>query len=92
MPKKVTPSMPLKTATPRARRISAPAPWASTSGMTPKMKASEVIKIGRKRSRLAVKAASRGDGALFPLLLGELDDQDRVLAGQARRAPRSRSA
>ena len=52
-PKKVTPSMPENTATPMARRISAPAPCEVTSGMTPMMNASEVIRIGRKRSRQA---------------------------------------
>ena len=51
MPKSVTPSMPLNTAIPSDRRISAPAPAATTSGNTPRMKANEVIRIGRSRSR-----------------------------------------
>ena len=51
MPNSVTPSMPLKTAMPSERRISAPAPEATISGITPKMKANEVIRIGRSRSR-----------------------------------------
>ena len=75
--------MPLKTATPSARRISAPAPWAITSGTTPRMKAKEVIKIGRSRKRQASRVASPARHARFLLLLGELDDEDRILAGQA---------
>ena len=59
MPNSVTPSMPLKTAVPSVRRISAPAPSASTSGTTPRMKANEVIMIGRSRSRQASSVASR---------------------------------
>ena len=51
--------MPLKTAVPRVRRISAPAPSAMTKGTTPRMKAKEVIMIGRNRSRQASKVASR---------------------------------
>ena len=57
-PKTVTPSIPLNTATPSATRISAPAPLASTSGTTPRMKAKEVIKIGRSRKRQASTVAS----------------------------------
>ncbi len=75
--------MPLKTAVPSVRRISAPAPSASTSGTTPKMKANEVIMIGRSRSRQASSVASRRRDARLPLLLGELHDQDGVLAGQS---------
>ena len=51
--------MPLNTAVPSDRRISAPAPEASTSGTTPKMKANEVIRIGRSRSRDASSVASK---------------------------------
>src|SRR6266849_6795231 len=50
--------MPKKTAVPSAWRISAPAPVASASGTTPKMKAKDVIKIGRRRVRAASTAAS----------------------------------
>ncbi len=50
--------MPLNTAIPNDRRISAPAPAATTSGVTPKMKANEVIKIGRNRRRHASTVAS----------------------------------
>ncbi len=59
-PKAVTPIIPANTATPIARRISEPAPVDSTSGSTPMMKASEVIRIGRRRSRLASMAACTG--------------------------------
>ena len=83
MPKSVTPSMPLNTAMPSDRRISAPAPDAITSGTTPRMKANDVIKIGRNRSRDASSVASKHGLALFVQLLGELDDQDRILARQA---------
>jgi hypothetical protein len=43
-----------------AWRISKPAPVEITSGTTPMMKASEVIRIGRSRSRLASIAAWTG--------------------------------
>ena len=43
---------------PMTRRTSAPAPLASTSGTTPAMNATEVITIGRSRSRQASTAAS----------------------------------
>ena len=83
MPKIVTPSMPLKTAVPSDRRISAPAPCAITSGTTPRMKANEVIRIGRSRSRHASTRRLGLGLALAMQLAGELDDQDRVLARQA---------
>ena len=51
--------MPLKTATPSDCRISAPAPWAKSRGTTPRMKAIEVMMIGRSRSRQASSVASR---------------------------------
>ena len=57
-PKAVTPIMPKNTAVPRDWRISAPAPTAHTSGMTPKMNESEVMTMGRKRTRAAWRAAS----------------------------------
>ena len=50
--------MPKNTAVPSAWRSSAPAPIAQTSGVTPRMKANEVIRIGRSRSRVASTAAS----------------------------------
>ena len=68
---------------PIACRISAPAPLENTSGSTPRMKANEVMRIGRSRMRQASSAASTGGPALHVELARELDDQDRVLAGQA---------
>src|SRR5271169_4536218 len=50
--------MPLNTAIPIERRALAPAPVANTSGTTPRIKANEVMRIGRKRSRAASTAAS----------------------------------
>ena len=46
------------------------------------MKAKDVIRIGRSRSRAASMAASTVVAALDLQLARELDDQDRVLAGQ----------
>ena len=51
--------MPLNTLMPSERRAFAPAPVARTSGSTPRMKAKDVIRIGRKRIRDASTAASR---------------------------------
>ena len=50
--------MPPATAVPTECRASWPAPLANTSGMTPRMKASDVIRIGRSRMRAASTAAS----------------------------------
>ena len=58
--------MPAKTAVPSVWRSSAPAPIAQTSGVTPKMKANEVIRIGRSRIRVASTAASQ---RLRPILM-----------------------
>ena len=63
-------------------RLAAPAPEATTSGSEPRMNANDVIKIGRKRSRAASRAASRISTPALATLLGELHDEDRVLAGQ----------
>ena len=53
--------MPVNTVMPIEARALAPAPVASTSGSTPRMKANEVIRIGRKRARAASTAASTID-------------------------------
>ena len=79
----VTPSMPKNTAVPRAWRISAPAPVASASGTTPKMKANDVIRIGRSRVLRRLHRRIEAVGAAFLRLLGEFDDQDCVLRGKA---------
>ncbi len=53
----MTPIMPKNTAVPSACRISWPGPLAKTSGTTPRMKANDVIRIGRSRVRAACSAA-----------------------------------
>ena len=79
--------MPLNTLMPRELRALAPAPVASTSGSTPRMKAKEVIRIGRNRTREASTAASRiGLPSRIAVLARHLDDQDAVLRRQARSA------
>ena len=50
--------MPVNTLMPSERRALAPAPDAITSGTTPRMKAIDVIRMGRKRVRAASIAAS----------------------------------
>ena len=47
--------------TPAEMRAPAPAPVEIASGSTPRMKASEVMRIGRKRSRAASTAAAEAD-------------------------------
>ena len=56
--RKVDTSIPPETAVPTEFRASRPAPLANTSGRTPRMNASEVIRIGRSRSLEASIAAS----------------------------------
>ena len=51
-------SMPPKTVVPTDWRPILPAPLAKTSGSTPRMKATEVIRMGRSRMRAASMAAS----------------------------------
>ena len=51
-------AMPPITPVPIARWLAEPAPVEIASGSTPSMKASEVMMIGRKRSRIASSAAS----------------------------------
>src|SRR5262249_42832581 len=57
-PSAVATNMPPHTAVPSDQRECAPAPLATTNGTTPRMKANEVIKIGRKRNCAAATAAS----------------------------------
>ena len=78
--------MPKNTAVPSAWRSSAPAPVAITSGNTPRMKASEVMMIGRSRSSRGFDRGLEAILALLLELLGELDDQNRVLGRQRRSA------
>ncbi len=53
--------MPLMTTVPRIRRDAAPAPLANHSGRQPKMKANDVIRIGRSRTLAPCSAASASD-------------------------------
>src|SRR5690554_2519435 len=58
MARSVAEIMPPITPVPTARWPAEPAPVANTRGITPMIKASEVIRIGRKRRRQAVSVAS----------------------------------
>ena len=58
MPSSVPAIMPPSTPVPIARCAPEPAPVASASGSTPSPNASEVIRIGRNRSRTALIVAS----------------------------------
>ena len=57
----VAKAMPPATAVPTECRPSWPAPSANASGSTPRMNASDVIRIGRSRMRAASMAASITD-------------------------------
>ena len=57
--------MPLNTVMPIETRAAAPAPLAVSKGTTPRMKAIEVITIGRNRSREASSADSTRDMPRF---------------------------
>ena len=59
------------------------AAWRPPAARTPRMNANDVIRIGRSRSWHASSVASRRSTPAVALELGELDDQDRVLARQA---------
>ena len=54
----VAANIPTITTVPRIRREVAPAPEAIHNGADPKMKANEVIRMGRKRKRAPSSAAS----------------------------------
>ena len=58
--RKVAASIPPNTPVPIEFRLAAPAPVAMTSGTTPKMKAMEVMTIGRNRSLAGFNRASAG--------------------------------
>ena len=59
--RKVANTIPPATAVPTEWRPSCPAPVANTSGITPRMNASDVMRIGRSRMRDASIAASTID-------------------------------
>ena len=75
---------PCRSATPRRRRV------AVISGTTPSTIAAVVIRIGRNRMPAASSIASRLVRALLLQLVGELDDQDAVLADQAHQRDQAR--
>ena len=71
------------TVEPRIRRATAPEPVANHNGKSPKMKAKEVIRIGRKRKRAPSSAASSKRFAFFVFGLGEFDNQNGIFRGEA---------
>ena len=75
--------MPPITPVPMAFWAPEPAPLLRASGSTPKMKAREVIRIGRSRSRARFQGGLDQSHAVLHLLLGELHDQDGVFGRQA---------
>ncbi|KXT46675.1 hypothetical protein HMPREF3038_03133 [Akkermansia sp. KLE1797] len=68
--------MPMATTVPMALRASAPEPEESISGMQPRMKAREVIRIGRRRRRAAFHQAF----VALHFQIGKFHDQDGILA------------
>src|SRR5260221_255812 len=86
-PKKLTPSIPEKTATPIACRISAPAPDAKTRGTTPMMKAKDVMRMGRSRSRAASSAADTRSAPAdsWRRISGEVGRRESVVVPHERR-------
>ena len=65
------------------RRSSAPGPAPINSGSMPATKAIVVIRIGRRRSRLACRMAVRRSMPCGAQLVGVIDLQDRVLLHHA---------
>ena len=83
MPNSVTPSIPLNTAIPSDRRISAPAPLATHQRNDAE---NERERSHQDRPQAKPRGFLRRVEHRFPLavqLLGELDDQNRILASQA---------
>ena len=78
--------IPPNTVVPTECRPFSPAPVATTSGTTPRINASEVIKIGRNRIVAACTADSISGIPRSPQLFGKFHDQNRVLARQAQPA------
>ena len=64
MPMVMATAMPKNTPVPMSRRAAEPGPEANSSGRRPSIKAREVITMGRKRSRAAVRAADRAGSPL----------------------------
>ncbi|GBP03586.1 hypothetical protein EVAR_101261_1 [Eumeta japonica] len=74
VPASVPPMIPV----PMAMRLLAPAPVATASGITPAIKASEVIIIGRRRVRAASNASTQRTAPTHRIL-GKFDNQYRIL-------------
>ena len=83
MAKHVAANIPVTTTVPRIWRPTAPEPEAMASGTQPKMKANEVMRMGRNRSLAPSSAASTTSRPLCHLVARELDDQDGVLRGKS---------
>ena len=83
MASSVAASMPVITTVPRIRRAAAPDPVAIHSGTQPRMKANDVIRIGRSRSARAFERGVDQIACPARARLRELDDQDRVLRREA---------
>ena len=85
--------MPPKTTVPMACWLAAPAPEAPSNGTTPRIKANDVITIGRKRRRVASTAASaarrrrRGSPALHRRG-GKVEARPGAAGRRAHRRPR----
>src|SRR6266404_2799129 len=75
--------MPLITTVPSIRRPAAPDPVAIHNGTHPRMKANEVIKSGRRRSRAPSNAASTRLRPFSSSTLANFNDQDCVLCRQS---------
>ena len=72
--------MPENTVMPIDLRALAPAPLATTSGATPRMKANDVIRIGRNRARAASTADSSKRLAVADMKFErDFDNQNGVL-------------
>jgi hypothetical protein len=74
--------MPENTVMPIDLRALAPAPVASISGTRPRMKANDVIRMGRRRERAASTADSSSGLPSVMQLQPDLDDQDGVFRRQ----------
>ena len=81
-PKMVTPSIPLKTVVPSVRRISAPAPGGQDQRDDAEDEGQRRHHDRPEPQLAGVECRLMGGFALLALDLGELDDQDRVLARQ----------
>ena len=76
---KVFIAIPNTTAAPNAIRLCAPAPVANNKGITPSTKAKDVIRIGRKRTCPASKAASLIELPFGTEITGKFHNQNTIL-------------